>query len=117
MSRVKRGTMTKKSHSNILKQAKGFRGRAKNCFRIAVRKTQKAMQYAYIGRKIKKRDFRGLWIIRINAAVREHGLKYSTFIDGLKKANIDIDRKNLARLAAEEPIAFASIVEKVKSIA
>jgi large subunit ribosomal protein L20 len=114
MARVKRGVMTRKSHKNILKQAKGFRGRASKCFRVAIRKTQKAMQYAYIGRKIKKRDFRSLWIIRINAAVREYGLKYSTFISLLDKKNIQIDRKVLADIAANNPEAFKSIVDSVR---
>ena len=113
MARVKRGTMTRKSHKKILDQAKGFRGRASTCFRVAIRKTQKAMQYAYIGRKIKKRDFRSLWIIRINAALRELGYKYSDFMGAMKKSNIAIDRKNLADLAANEPKAFASVVENV----
>jgi len=113
MARVKRGTMTRKSHKKILDQAKGFRGRASTCFRIAVRKTQKAMQYAYIGRKIKKRDFRALWIVRINAALREMGYKYSTFMGAMAKSGIEVDRKMLANLAATDPKAFASIVENV----
>ena len=113
MARVKRGTMTKKSHKKILEQAKGFRGRASTCFRVAVRKTQKAMQYAYIGRKIKKRDYRALWIVRINAALRELGYKYSEFMGAMKKSGIEIDRKMLANLAANDSKAFASVVEGV----
>jgi large subunit ribosomal protein L20 len=115
MARVKRGVMTRKSHKSIIQKTKGFRGRANSCFRVAIRRLQKAMQYAYIGRKIKKRDFRSLWIIRINAAVREHGLKYSQFICGLKKAGIGMDRKVLSQLCVENPAAFGSVVDQVKA--
>ncbi len=114
MSRVKRGVTKKARHKKILKMAKGYRGRAKNCFRIAIEKVEKALRYAYRDRRTKKRDFRALWIQRINAAVREHGLIYSRFINGLKIANIDIDRKILADLAVNEPEAFVKIIEKVK---
>lgn len=114
MSRVKRGVTKKARHKKILKLAKGYRGRAKNCFRIAIEKVEKALRYAYRDRRAKKRDFRALWIQRINAAVREHGLIYSKFISGLRAANIDLDRKVLADLAAREPETFAKIVEKVK---
>ena len=116
MSRVKRGVTKKARHKKILKLAKGFRGRSKNCFRIAIQKVEKALRYAYRDRRTKKRDFRALWIQRINAAVREHGLIYSKFISGLKTANIDLDRKVLADLAAREPETFAKIVEKVKQV-
>jgi large subunit ribosomal protein L20 len=115
MSRVKRGVTKKARHKKILKMAKGFRGRAKNCFRVAIQKVEKALRYSYRDRKVRKRDFRALWIQRINAAVREHGLIYSRFISGLKAANIDLDRKVLADLAVREPAAFAKIVEKVKA--
>lgn len=117
MARVKRGEQTRKRHKRVLAQTKGFRGRAKNCFRVAIRKLHKAWQYAYKHRKEKKREFRGLWIIRINAAVREHGLKYSTFMNGLKKAGIELDRKILADLALNNATSFKQIVDKVKSVA
>lgn len=115
MSRVKRGVTKKARHKKIIKMAKGYRGRAKSCFRIAIQKVEKALRYAYRDRRARKRDFRGLWIQRINAAVREHGLVYSRFISGLKTANIDLDRKVLADLAVREPEAFTKIVEKVKT--
>ncbi len=114
MSRVKRGVTKKARHKKILKMAKGYRGRAKSCFRIAIQRVEKALQYAYRDRKNRKRDFRGLWIQRINAATREHGLVYSKFISGLKAANVDLDRKVLADLAVREPETFAQIVEKAK---
>lgn len=114
MARVKRGVTKKARHKKILKMAKGYRGRAKNCFRIAIQKVEKALQYAYRDRKVRKRDFRALWIQRINAAVRQEGLKYSTFINGLKLAKIDLDRKVLAELAVNEPETFKEIVEKAK---
>ena len=94
MSRVKRGVTKRARHKKILKLAKGYRGRAKNCYRIAIQKVEKALQYAYRDRRNKKRDFRRLWIQRINAGVRNYGLIYSEFVNGLKLSNIDIDRKN-----------------------
>ncbi len=115
MSRVKRGVTKKARHKKILKLAKGYRGRAKNCYRIAIEKVEKALQYAYRDRRVKKRDFRALWIQRINAAVREHGLIYSKFINGLKLANIELDRKVLSDLATRDPEVFAKIVEKAKT--
>ena len=114
MSRVKRGVTKKARHKKILKMAKGYRGRAKNCFRVAIEKVEKALQYAYRDRKVRKRDMRGLWIQRINAAVRQQNLIYSQFINGLKLAQIDLDRKVLADLAVHQPETFANIVEKVK---
>jgi large subunit ribosomal protein L20 len=114
MSRVKRGVTKKARHKKILKLAKGYRGRAKNCFRVAIEKVEKALQYAYRDRKVRKRDMRSLWIQRINAAVRQENLIYSQFINGLKLAKIDLDRKVLADLAATQPETFSSIVEKVK---
>ena len=114
MSRVKRGVTKKARHKKILKMAKGFRGRAKNCFRVAIQKVEKALRYAYRDRKVRKRDFRALWIQRINASVRQHGLVYSRFINGLKLAKIDLDRKVLADLAVKEPEVFNKIVEKAK---
>lgn len=116
MSRVKRGVTKRARHKKIIKMAKGYRGRAKNCYRIALQRVEKALQYAYRDRRNKKRDFRGLWIQRINAAVREHGLVYSNFINGLKTANIDIDRKILSDIAIKEPKTFKKIVEKAKSV-
>lgn len=114
MSRVTSGVTTRARHKKILKLAKGYRGRAKNCFRIAVEKVEKALQYAYRDRRTKKRDFRALWIQRINAAVRQHGLVYSRFVNGLDLAGITIDRKVLADLAVHEPEAFEAIVDQVK---
>lgn len=115
MARVKRGVTAHKRHKKVLKLAKGFRGRAKSCYRVAIERVEKALQYAYRDRKTKKRDFRSLWIARINAAARENGLKYSELIHLLKKAGIDMDRKNLAYIAANNPALFTSIVDKVKT--
>jgi large subunit ribosomal protein L20 len=115
MARVKRGVTAHARHRKVLTLAKGFRGRSSKCFRPAIERLEKAWQYAYRDRKNKKRDFRGLWIQRINAAVRELGMKYSTFINGLAKANIKVDRKTLAKLAVENPKIFKSIVDKSKA--
>lgn len=114
MSHVKRGVTKRARHKKIIKMAKGYRGRAKNCYRIAIEKVEKALQYAYRDRRTKKRDFRNLWVQRINAAVREQGLIYSQFINGLKLANITLDRKILSELAISEPKAFAEIAQKAK---
>ncbi len=114
MTRAKSGKVSKNRHKKIIKLAKGYRGRAKNCFRIAIEKVEKALQYAYRDRRTRKRDFRGLWIQRINAAVREHGMVYSTFINGLLKAGVAIDRKMLAELAVNNADSFAHIVEQAK---
>ena len=115
MPRVKRGTVARARHKKVLKQAKGFRGRRKNVYRIAKQAVMKAGQYAYRDRRNKKRTFRALWITRINAAVREMGMSYSTFMAGLKRANIDIDRKVLADLAVSDKAAFAQIASQVKA--
>ena len=115
MPRVKRGVTARARHKKVLALAKGFRGRRKNVFRIAKQAVMKAGQYAYRDRRAKKREFRRLWIARINAAARELGLSYSKFMNGMKKAQIDIDRKVLADLAVNDPAAFGSIVEKVKA--
>ncbi len=115
MPRVKRGVTARARHKKVLALAKGFRGRRKNVFRIAKQAVMKAGQYAYRDRRAKKREFRRLWIARINAAARELGLTYSKFMNGMKKASIDIDRKVLADLAVKDPAAFGSIVEKVKA--
>jgi large subunit ribosomal protein L20 len=115
MARVKRGTTTHARHKKVLEQAKGFRGRTSTTFRAAKQRLEKSLQYAYRDRRNKKRDFRGLWIQRINAAVRQHGLTYSSFIGGLKKSNIEIDRKVLAAIAYDDAAAFAEIVKKVQA--
>ena len=115
MPRVKRGTVARARHKKVLKQAKGFRGRRKNVYRVAKQAVMKAGQYAYRDRRQKKRQFRALWIARINAAVREHGMSYSAFMSGLKRANIDIDRKVLADLAVADKAAFAKIASQVKA--
>ncbi len=115
MSHVKRGVTRHARHKKVLKLAKGYRGRAKNCFSIAIEKVEKALQYAYRDRRARKRDFRGLWIQRINAGVREHGLVYSQFINGLKLASIELDRKVLADLAVRDPQAFKAVVEQAKA--
>ena len=114
MSRVKRGVQAKKRHKKILKLAKGYRGARSRTFKVANQAVLKAGQYAYRDRKVKKRTFRSLWIIRINAAVREHGLSYSVFMNGLKKANIDLDRRVLANMAVEDKEGFASLVSRLK---
>ncbi len=115
MARVKRGVTAHAKHKKVLKQAKGFYGRRKNTIRVAKAATDKAMQYAYRDRKNRKRTFRALWIQRLNAAVREFGLTYSRFIDGLNKAGVELDRKVLSDLAIREPATFKAIVEQVKA--
>jgi large subunit ribosomal protein L20 len=115
MARVKRGVTTHARHKKILKLAKGYRGRASTCFRVAIELVEKALRYAYRDRRAKKRNFRALWIQRINAGARMHGLPYSRFMDGLKKANIALDRKVLADIAVREPEAFKSLVQKAQA--
>lgn len=115
MSRVKRGVTTHARHRKVIKRAKGYYGRRKNTFRVARQAVDKAGQYAYRDRRVRKRNFRSLWIQRINAATREHGLTYGRFINGLNKAGIEIDRKVMADLAVREPVAFKSLVEKALS--
>lgn len=117
MPRVKRGVTARARHKKVLDLAKGYRGRRGNVFRVAKEAVMKAGQYAYRDRRTKKREFRALWITRINAAVREHGLSYSVFMNALKKAEIEIDRKVLADLAVMDKPAFAALVEKAKSVA
>ena len=114
MARVKRGTTTKAKHKRILDQAKGYYGRRKNTIRIARQAVEKAGQYAYRDRKVKKRNFRALWIQRINAAVRAEGLTYGQFMHGLKLANVDLDRKTLADLAMNESEVFSAIVKQAQ---
>ena len=115
MSRVKRGVTSHAKHKKVLKTVKGQFGRRKNTIRIARQAMEKAMQYAYKHRRNKKREFRSLWIQRINAGVRMHGLTYSQFISGLKKSSIEIDRKILADLAVNQPDAFKALVDKAQS--
>ncbi|MBX3596623.1 MAG: 50S ribosomal protein L20 [Rhizobiaceae bacterium] len=114
MARVKRGVTAHAKHKKVLKAAKGFYGRRKNTIRIAKQAVEKSLQYAYRDRKNRKRNFRALWVQRINAAVREHGLTYGRFIDGLNKAGIEIDRKVLSDMAIHEPQAFAALVVEAK---
>jgi len=114
MSRVKRGKVTKRRHKKLLKQTKGFWGQRKNVFRRAKETLLRALEYAFVGRKIRKRDFRKLYITRINAKCREFGLSYSSFISALKKSNILINRKMLSQMAIFEPDAFAKLVEIAK---
>ena len=115
MPRVKRGVTARARHKKVLSLAKGFRGRRKNVYRVAKQAVMKACQYAYRDRRQRKRQFRQLWIVRINAAARENGLSYSKFMNGLKKASINIDRKVLADLAVFDKPAFAKLVEQAKA--
>ena len=115
MSRVKRGVTTHARHRKVIKKAKGFYGRRKNTFRVANQAVEKAGQYAYRDRKAKKRNFRSLWIQRINAASRSHGLTYGRFINGLGRTGIEVDRKVLADLAVHEPEAFKSLVDQAEA--
>ena len=115
MPRVKRGVTARARHKKVLALAKGFRGRRKNVYRVAKQAVMKAGQYAYRDRRQRKRQFRQLWIVRINAAARENGLSYSKFMNGLKKASINIDRKVLADLAVFDKPAFAKLVEQAKA--
>ena len=115
MSRVKRAVARNARRKKILKLAKGYRGRSKNNLRLAIERVEKGLQYAYRDRRNKKRTFRRLWITRINAGVREHGLTYSQFMNGLTKAGIELDRKVLSDLAVREPEAFKSLVEQAQA--
>jgi len=115
MARVKRGVTTHARHKKIVDMAAGYRGRASTNFRIAIEKVEKGLRYAYRDRRRKKRDFRGLWIQRINAGARMNGLTYSQFMDGLHKAGIEVDRKVLADIAAQEPDSFRLLVEQAKT--
>jgi large subunit ribosomal protein L20 len=115
MARVKRGVQARARHKKVMEKAKGYRGRRKNVFRVAKQAVIKAGQYAYRDRRQRKRQFRALWIARINAGARECGLSYSRFMNGLKKANIEIDRKVLADLAVFDKPAFAALAEQAKA--
>ena len=114
MPRIKRGVTTRAKHKRLLKQAKGYYGRRKNTIRIARQAVEKAGQYAYRDRKVKKRSFRALWIQRINAAVRAEGMTYGRFMHALKVGGIDLDRKVLADMAMHEPEAFKAVIEQAK---
>ena len=115
MSRVKKSVQARSRHKKVLKLAKGYRGSRSKTYKVAKQAVMKAGQYAYRDRRVKKRTFRSLWIVRINAAVRQEGISYSTFIAGLKKANIELDRKVLANLAVNDKEAFSFIVSQVKT--
>ena len=115
MARIKRGVASKARHKKILKMAKGYRGRAKSCIRVAIEKVEKGLQYAYRDRRNKKRDFRAMWIIRINAAVREQGMVYSTFMSGVIKEGLGLNRKMLSEMAIHQPQDFNKIVERVRA--
>ena len=115
MARVKRGVTTHARHRKIIKRAKGYRGRSKNCYRIALERVEKALQYAYRDRRNRKRSFRALWIQRINAGARENGLTYAKLMHGLSRAGIGLDRKVLSDIAVRDPAAFKSLVEQARS--
>lgn len=115
MSRVKRGVTTHRRHKKILKMAKGYRGSGSRTFRTAIEKVEKGLQYAYRDRRVKKRNFRALWIQRINAAAREHGLTYSRFMNGLRLSGVEVDRKILADLAVREPEAFKALAQEAQT--
>ncbi len=115
MPRVKRGVTARARHKKVLRKAKGYYNARRKVFRVAKQAVIKAGQYAYRDRRNRKREFRALWIVRINAAAREHGLSYSRFMDGLHKAQIQVDRKVLADLAVNDPTAFAALAEKAKA--
>jgi large subunit ribosomal protein L20 len=115
MARTKRGVTTHARHKKVMQRAKGYRGSGNNVFTVAIERVEKGLQYAYRDRRTKKRNFRSLWIQRINAGAREHGLTYSQFMNGIKRAGIELDRKVLSDLAVREPEAFKSLVEQAKS--
>ncbi|WP_299396387.1 50S ribosomal protein L20 [Pelagibius sp.] len=115
MARVKRGVTTHARHKKVIKRAKGYRSRGKNVFTVAIERVEKGLQYAYRDRRVKKRNFRALWIQRINAGARQHGLTYSQFMNGIKEAGIELDRKVLSDLAVREPEAFKSLVDQAKA--
>lgn len=115
MARVKRGVTSKARHKKVIARASGYRGRSSNCFRMAINRVEKGLQYAYRDRRTKKRNFRALWIQRINAAAREAGTTYGQFMHGLKSAGIEIDRKVLADLAVRDAAAFTSLVRQAQT--
>ena len=115
MPRVKRSINARKKHRKVLEQAKGYRGAKHSSYRRAKEQVQRSLKYAYRDRRVRKREFRKLWIVRINAGAREHGLSYNTFMHGLKLAEIELDRKVLADMAVADPVSFASLVEQAKT--
>lgn len=115
MARVKGALSTRKRHKKILKLAKGYRGAKSKLYRVANQAVMKSLSYSYVGRKLKKRDFRSLWITRISAACKMNDINYSRFMNGLKKANIEINRKMLSEIAINDPAAFTQLVETAKS--
>ena len=115
MARVKGALSTRKRHKKILKLAKGYRGAKSKLYRVANQAVMKSLAYSYTGRKLKKRDFRSLWITRISAACKMNGINYSRFMNGLKKANVEINRKMLSEIAINDPAAFTQLVETAKS--
>ncbi|MDH3241148.1 MAG: 50S ribosomal protein L20 [Alphaproteobacteria bacterium] len=115
MARVKRGVTSRARHKKVITMASGYRGRAKNCYRTAVQRVEKGLQYAYRDRKARKREFRSLWIRRINAGARLNGLTYASFMNGMRLAGIELDRKVLADIAARDPAAFTAIAEQARS--
>jgi large subunit ribosomal protein L20 len=115
MARVKRGVTTHAKHKKVIKAAKGYRGRNSNVYSVAKEKVEKGLQYAYRDRRNRKRSFRALWIQRINAGAREHGLTYSQFMNGVTKAGIELDRKVLADMAATDPAAFKAVVDQAQA--
>ncbi len=115
MARVKRGVTTHARHKKVIRQAKGYQGRGRNVYRVAIERVEKALQYAYRDRRTRKRNFRALWIQRINAGAREHGLTYSQLMNGLRKAGVELDRKVLSDLAVREPAAFKSLVDQAQA--
>ncbi len=115
MTRVRRGVTAHARHKKVLALAKGYRGRSKNCYRLALQRVEKALRYAYRDRRNRKRDFRALWIQRINAGARQHGLTYGKLMHGLSRAGVTLDRKVLADLAACEPVAFKAVVDKARA--
>ena len=116
MSRIKRGVMTRKRHKKLLSQTKGYRGQRSNVFRRAKETLLRALEFAFIGRKLRKRDFRALFVARINAAARTNGLSYSVFMNGMKKLEIELNRKMLSQLAIFEPAVFTQLADQVKNI-
>jgi large subunit ribosomal protein L20 len=115
MARIKRGVQAKARHKKVLEQAKGYRGRSKDAYRLALRRVEKGLQYQYRDRRNRKRDFRALWIQRINAAARSEGLTYGVFMHGLKVAGVEVDRKVLADLAVRDPAGFTSLAERAQA--
>jgi large subunit ribosomal protein L20 len=115
MARVKRGVTTHARHKEMVKLASGYRGRSSTNYRIAIEKVEKALRYSYRDRRARKGEFRALWIQRINAGVREHGMTYARFMNGLKRAGIELDRKQLSEMAATEPAVFKALVDKAQA--